>query len=376
MIDTIVLAIRHPYFTISIDKLKKLFWKSPLKENLLWIWVPKGLNDYGRYMPQIRIIRNGYGKYIELKMELSLSKLLYGHNFYELTDSDFTQILLEIQKTLALLCIEVSIKAIRKAIVKKIHFSKNIPLSHWSYCHLVISEFAKTFFNIGLDGSDIEYKNGGVAYKQHCNSYEMVMYDKIKEIDISWISPKRAMEEYLPHEKKLRIEEINKDISVVRFELRFNDMKTMQGMFAKAGSRISSFAFENLFKIKRSKTILNYYWDNVIADIPPNYNGISEKELFCEIEGENINKQLQNFGLLILQKNTTAKQFTNILEKLSDKRKTRTLINESKRIKVNSDASIPNALKEVKQKLEEFESLKHGNCDIFRKQEENNKSRN
>ena len=47
---------------------------------------------------------------------------------------------------------------------------------------------------MSLDVNQTDYRNEGHSYKWHCNSYEIVFYDKIKDLEKAKHSDKRAIE--------------------------------------------------------------------------------------------------------------------------------------------------------------------------------------
>ena len=47
---------------------------------------------------------------------------------------------------------------------------------------------------MSLDVNQTDYRNEGHSYKWHCNSYEVVFYDKIKDLEKAKQSEKRAIE--------------------------------------------------------------------------------------------------------------------------------------------------------------------------------------
>lgn len=47
---------------------------------------------------------------------------------------------------------------------------------------------------MSLDVNQTDYRNEGHSYKWHCNSYEIVFYDKIKDLEKARLSDKRVVE--------------------------------------------------------------------------------------------------------------------------------------------------------------------------------------
>ena len=70
-------------------------------------------------------------------------------------------------------------------------------ISHSRMVQLHITTFKKikeANIKLLLDTNQTDYRNEGHSYKWHCNSYEVVFYDKIKDLEKAKHSEKRAIE--------------------------------------------------------------------------------------------------------------------------------------------------------------------------------------
>ena len=72
--------------------------------------------------------------------------------------------------------------ALRTAMVSAIHYSKNLPLTDFTSASMVINELKKCSSTKRLDTNQIQYRNDGHALKLHANSYELIVYDKLKDL--------------------------------------------------------------------------------------------------------------------------------------------------------------------------------------------------
>ena len=167
-----------------------------------------------------------------LKVELSLPKLIYGNNFNELCYKDFTTITDKLVAVLATMGIAVSAENLAHAPVVAIHYSKNIPLTDGSTPYHYINKIKEANVRLSLDTNQTDYRNEGHSYKWHCNSYEVVFYDKIKDLEKARQSSKRAMEKdnelqqhlFKTFEKRCKLE-------FLRMEVRLNKRAKIKQLF-------------------------------------------------------------------------------------------------------------------------------------------------
>ena len=121
-----------------------------------------------------------------------------------------------------------------------------------------------------LDLTKTDYRNEGQAVVYHSNSFELKVYDKIKDLEQSNKSgEKRSLEK----QNKYRPDLFNytnykttlNDLQVLRIEGRFVRRK-LKSLFARL--KISSkFTFKDLFKKEVSKAILVDYFKQITADL-------------------------------------------------------------------------------------------------------------
>ena len=116
---------------------------------------------------------------------------------------------------------------------------------------------------LSLDTNQTDYRNEGHCYKWHCNSYEVVFYDKIKDLEKAKKSSKRATEKdselqlgfLKPFENRKRFE-------ILRMEVRLNKRQKIKQLCNKLGIK-TDLTFKKLFKPAISKKILLYYLDEL-----------------------------------------------------------------------------------------------------------------
>jgi len=236
MIDTIVLTIpRYKYIILDHDRFSpstKGLLESPYyslgsrsnfscKQNPTKTELLKGI-----YKPRLTItkrIRKGYFE-IPLRIEFSIPKLMYGNNFDEIQEEDFKNVIKKLKKRLKDMDILIRDIDLINAQVSAIHFSKNITLTDYSTCSMVINDLSKINLTKRLDLNKTSFRNEGQAIHYHCNSYEIAIYDKLKDLEQAGVSEKRSIEEdNLIQLNLFNDKPINKPFEVLRIEIRLND---------------------------------------------------------------------------------------------------------------------------------------------------------
>lgn len=312
MIDTIVLTFTSNMYRITEpDKFRpSARWiENPLmissdirsKQNITKKELSRGI-----YKPSLTLsncIGPSGHRDIMLKVELSLPKLLFGNNFQELQYKDFSLITKKLVEKLANMGVEISEDTVAHSNVSAIHYAKNIVLKDGSTPFHYIQKIKESNVSASLDTNRTDYRNDGLSYKWHCNSYEVVFYDKIKELEKAKQSSKRTIEkdgalqikllDRLTHRKKFEI---------LRMEVRLNKRQKIKQLFAKLGIK-SDLTFNNLFKPATAKKVLLHYLDELESKRPIllDYKAKNDEALLVALNINNPElgpKQiLQMFGL-------------------------------------------------------------------------------
>ncbi len=276
MIDTIVLTFPINWFSIwdygkfSPYTNSKLFSEeiSHLKhrQNKKWIQNPTKQELRSRiYKPRITLIAvmGLFGPIIKLRIELSLPKLLYKNNFDELTDADYPKIFQLLKDTLDNMGIRLFDHHLDNAPVTAIHYSKNIPLPYHTTPPMIITELHKLNPFPRLTENKVIFRNGGQSFQLHANSYEIVIYDKIKDLEQAQTSDKRAIENDNSIQLNL-LDEINqpKFRNILRLEIRLNKTAKIKSIL-KENSIDQILTFKQLFKQSTSQKVLQYFWQEL-----------------------------------------------------------------------------------------------------------------
>lgn len=224
----------------------------------------------GNYKPRLTLTKRkahaGYA--ITLRCEFSVPKLLLGNNFSELLDSDFTRLLDKLQNSLANMGVRIKKDTIKTAEISAIHYSKNIPLTDYSTCAMILGELGKINLTQRLDLSKTDYRNGGHAIRYHANSYELAFYDKIKDMQQAKISEKRAIEnDYAMQRDLFAKANIRQPLDVLRMELRIGNRTKLKSLIQAVGIT-SGTSFESLFSQAISQKMLLHFWHKINQNMP------------------------------------------------------------------------------------------------------------
>ena len=220
---------------------------------------PQELRE-GNYKPRLTIYaRPAAGTMSRvLKIEFSAPKLLFGNNFEELVDSDFDELITHLQAKLKEMGVWVYTQVLESTIPTGIHYSKNFILANGTSTSMIISELAKANVSKRLDSNKVRFRNEGHYLSWHTNSFEVVFYDKVKDLEQSKKSEKRAIEK--DNSLQMPLFEVfkKKRFEVLRFEVRLNRRK-LKLVAEKVGLK-TGFSFRELFSSDTSLAVLRYFW--------------------------------------------------------------------------------------------------------------------
>jgi len=284
MIDTIVLVLNTGMFTIldhdkfspstkglysSTDGYYRLGGRSNFtcKQNPTRDELKRGI-----YKPRLTATKrmNKAGKFeITMKVEFSIPKLLYGNNFDELTDEDFTTVIQKLNTILKSMGVYVFEQNLINAPVSSVHYSKNIILTDYSTPYTYLSQLAKLNINRRLDTNRTDFRNEGHSFKYRANSFEIVFYDKIKDLQQAKVSDKRAEE--AENTIQLNIFDTlkkQKPFEVLRMEIRLNKRAKIRQILKKIGKEIEP-TFINIFKQDTAQKVLLHFIDEIEESYPP-----------------------------------------------------------------------------------------------------------
>ncbi|PZP53571.1 MAG: hypothetical protein DI586_10855, partial [Micavibrio aeruginosavorus] len=270
MLDTVVLTLPEHQFSIKHrDRfipdagflLNPLYGGNSLIKS---VYNPTKKEKAEGYKPRLTLIKRPFterSQAISLRIEFSAPKLLYGNNFVELKGhDDFQPVLSALHTALAFMGIEVTIEILKSASISAIHYSKNILLERETPCFLLIRELEKLDLSSKLDLTQTDFRNSGQMVKYHASTYEIALYDKVKDLQQARsYGDKRSTENDNIYQTDL----LNnlKLPEVLRFEIRLKSRK-LKPLLKQLGQD-TKLTFENLFSATLSRSILLHYWNQI-----------------------------------------------------------------------------------------------------------------
>lgn len=273
MIDTIVLYAKSNQFRILEPEKFKILGGGQKEGNHGYVvYIQNHTKDElrrGIYKPRLSLTKRYVGKEgIQdlLKIEMSLPKLLFGNNFQEVEDSDYK----EIKSILftKLLEMGVQILSIDDLEVSAVHYSKNIILTDYSTPYEYLQEIRKIDYTKVLDMTKTDYSNAGYSFRIRCNSYEIIFYDKLKDLQQAKKSQKKAIEP--DSVLQLNLFDDTKDngpFEVLRMEVRLNKRDKIKRLFESLGID-TDLQFQNLFSKSISQKVLLHYLEQIRSNYP------------------------------------------------------------------------------------------------------------
>ncbi len=275
MIDTIVLMLQHPDFSIGnhdrFSPSTKGLFRPPYyslggRGNFSCYQNPTAEEfKKGVYKPRLTVTKRpakgGYA--VVLRIEFSIPKLLFGNNFDEVSESNFAQVVDKLLARLREMDVILPRHVLETAPVSAIHYSKNIPLTDHSTPYGILKEIAKINLTQALDLNQTDFRNEGHCLKFHANSYELAFYDKMKDLRKAKTSEKRTVEKSYAIQLDLFEDlEPKKPFEVLRMEARLNKREVIKRFLKKAGVGCE-LTFAELFKKDISQKILSSFIETI-----------------------------------------------------------------------------------------------------------------
>lgn len=201
---------------------------------------------------------------------LSVPKLMFGHNLYEVSHLDINSFVRKLVSTLLQYGIVVDKNDILEASVKEIHFGKNLILDGVKSKKIIQMLSKANVKRLGMqrskyngDGEQLEFKTK--------NTYIISFYDKTKEL----LSNYKSMRKDTFH-KKQQFEAVDrsKDKEILRMEVKLLSSVKITSVLKSFNLHITP-VLKNLFHEGLAKAVLLSYWDTVVESIKIH----SEKQL-------------------------------------------------------------------------------------------------
>jgi hypothetical protein len=297
-----------------------------------------------------------------LKIELSLPKLFFGNNFEELTKKQFPELIEKLCAILHTMGIVTDTETLASASVSGIHFSKNIPLTDGSIAYHYISKIKEANATLSLDVNQTDYRNTGHSYRWHSNAYELVFYDKIRDLEQAKKSDKRSMEKDNAIQLHLYDTLHNKKMfEVLRMEARLNNRRKIQQILKKLEIK-AQLTFKGLFKTNIARKVLLHYLDEIERARPPllDFKTSNTKSLLVALIFNNQTlsprRILQLYGMKLALEHVSLRELRTMFG-ACNKRSWYRLIADMKDVSIVSHSNLPNSFKVIRDCLEAFKAI-------------------
>jgi len=374
MLDTIALTLERGQFEVlEPDRFTPSAWGLlvppyyPLgaRGNFLCVQNPtKAQLAAGRYLPRLtlakRAVQGGFA--LTLRVEFSAPKLIFGNNFDELLSRDFERVVEVLYPLLREMGVRVEEEALRGARVSAIHYGKNITLTDYTSCSMVINELARIDMSQKLDLARTDFRNGGHAIRYHANNLDVIFYDKMKDLERARISEKRAIE----RDNKVQIDLFRgvrsspKQLEVLRLEVRLGNRAKIISVMKDIGAEVEP-SFAALFDISIAQDVLLHFWRNVQRQLPFVGSRITKPEdelqAILRIGRPRVGKALQLVALSMLVKSIGGRSQHDLVARRCSTRTWQRLRREVRSLPDHDDAAFV-ALRHIDLALREFRPIR------------------
>jgi len=375
MIDTIVLTLKTGMFTIfepdyfspstkGLTDPTAGYYRLGGRSNITCKQNPTPSElKRGIYKPRLTITKriNRDGNFeIPLKIEFSIPKLLFGNNFDEPTDSDFPAVIQKLKVILKEMGVRVLEHFLINAPVSSAHYSKNIALTDYTTPYTYLEQLTKLNINKRLDTNRTDFRNEGHSFKYRANSFEIVFYDKIRDLEQAKISEKRAEEK--DNALQLGLFDIltqRKPLEVLRVEIRLNKRQKISQILKKVDKEVEP-TFSNIFNQDTAKKVLLHYISEIEEAYPPllTYQYDSSKKFFTGFLTANpkikLTPALKMLGLRALLDEIGVREFREMTKRYGNSA-WYSLNREMKELSKTDEVSVFSLLRE---QITEFKPLK------------------
>jgi hypothetical protein len=307
-IDTIIITLHHHEFAIlrpweftpNSNRIIKLEPQDMGKGKYMQATRNPSKKDtqIAGYLPCITLYKalRSNGLVVELRIQFSAPKLVYGNNFDELLETDFIIVRQKLFAGLKYYGIQLfkGIDTLDNARVSTIHFAKNFPLDNLMTAHEAVKEIKKCDVNSWRDVSQSDYVNNGHGFKTHSKYYELAFYDKFAEYTKS-LRNQPVFDKDIQLQLNLfgdNLAQYHQDI--LRMEARLNNARAIQSVLKKSGFEGNAVTLSSLCQKDLSQAVLKQQLDEMYSRYPIISNSTADEpfSLFSELYVKNPNKSI------------------------------------------------------------------------------------
>ena len=241
MLDTVVLVLQAPSFTISNpNAFSPHIQTYPQFTSRGYVSCVQNPTAQDRqenvYKPclthTMRIVRGAIKT--TLAVQYSIPKLLYFNNLDEVTDDALEQVIHILRAKLLDMGVEVHPTSLRLAPISVIHYSKNIILPPGMTPSMIMSQLAKLDIPLTFSIDHTRFKNAGHGINMYSKSFEVVFYDKIKDLQKGLKTPFDS--DPMAYQQSLfDPQERAREASILRLEVRIKKKPKLERLLEICG---------------------------------------------------------------------------------------------------------------------------------------------
>jgi hypothetical protein len=371
MIDSVVLQLDKDDFKLlenhKLDGIKYQRNKGFSQKVLYCKEFVKKQKKEEHYFPSVSmpISKRGKQEVIEnLEIQVSLPKLIYGTNALEIDFSDLEKILKNLEICLKQIGIETSKENLKRAVLKRVDFSKVIKLpDYFGTAKQVLRRLEKFDYKRSSDFSKRTYLNQseGMALKFYNNTQSYTIYDKISELvgDGSTLFNQNIL-------KALEENKLKKN--VIKFEFAHQKKQSLEAFLRRRiKTKSHNFTLPDILQDKNiAKSILLKVFEEMYSPANQNLITLSEmgdNELLAYLKNQKMSFKTKS-QLYYIAKMTTTFGIKGAFEELKSELKGGSYGRFKKEValallevgEINKNS--PNLLQYLRAKHEEFEIIK------------------
>ncbi len=268
--DTCVLLV--DYADIVINKLScfkpspEILWNMHGAEAVTCYYNARFDDLRWGYYPKVSlssVVRYG-GFSVKLKIEFSAPKLLNfpPNNLEEIGDADFDNLIENLASRLREMGIDVLPQALRSAQVVRIDYGKNVPVNIAPY--VILQYLNKADITRRLDCTKVSYRNEGHSLHFLSQHRNVVIYDKIKDIQKAQYNKKRAVNP--ENAESLNLALLGSS-QYLRIEIQLGNSDNIRKAISKAGLPVPELTFQNLFNSQICRAVTLTYWNEILSAV-------------------------------------------------------------------------------------------------------------
>lgn len=188
----------------------------------------------------------------QLEVDVSLPKVVYGNNLYELDNRDWNTVCRALSSKLQAMGIHINPQDVGLGTVQQVEYSKNILTGKVPVPYILEELYQAKPMNNYMDIQKVSYRNGESLYF-YCGSYDVLFYDKGAEI----LGQIQGNTFPAPLVQKLR----NGAYNILRMEVRFHDRKTLMDFLHTHGFSNNHGLLQDVYSKHISQQVLTHYWN-------------------------------------------------------------------------------------------------------------------